>query len=341
MTKNKLSRELEEKIKLVFYDQPASIRLICLALNIGPITLFDRMKMLNLTFPKDIIPYRCNPEIDECIDQGLTLEQMSESHGKSKEYYRQYINATGQYDQFRKNRHDAIHLPLRKKRAIKNLINILHKHVIKRRIEINWAMGKALEYRHHNNSRSINLDILFSIFDKYDKAIKEGKKLSLNELGEGSHIYPANVGRILKNAGLQPMYGTLERKATSKKEKIMIKRSFRLPLNSIDISYFIGTKKHNVHDKFRMMGGRKNQQSKFLSKRITYRLASQVYEAQDIHMDNEDICDLLEINEELLAYITLKRDSYEPRIIKALRVIYADKNLNKPYKLTSADTNNN
>ena len=80
---------------------------------------------------------------------------------------------------------------------------------------------------------------------------------------------------------------------------------------------------------FRREFGRRNARDE-----VTYRMSSQVYEARDLGFTNEEIKKLSNIQEKTLEYILSNEKEISSKIIGALRTIYFDKEIEKPYLIS-------
>ena len=65
---------------------------------------------------------------------------------------------------------------------------------------------------------------------------------------------------------------------------------------------------------------------------LTYRLASQIYEACDLGFTLEETCELLDTTPQIVDYAIKHDKKIEADIVKALRILYKDKRVNRPYK---------
>jgi len=323
-------------LKELLATNPKKLEDVLVPAGLTASSFYRYLRHPEIFLPEGIVPYRTDPKMDILIDQGLKLQKLGDRSGKTREACRQYIIGSGQHQQWRKNRDEVKQKPIRKRNAMGQLIRVLKQRAIKDIKEENWPLAKTWEYQYRNSRSKVLPEELLLLFGRYHQAKKQGVKLSLEELGKGIKG-PTHIGRILSKARLPPLYGNQQRTVTSKKKKAMIQRAFGLQMNTRDIAYFIGVNDFVVSHKYQRMGGRKEKGFWLQSRKVTFRLASQVYEAQDIRMRNADICDVLSITPDTLKLIKKKRSEYEPKIVEVLRVIYADVNLSKPYKLTTVD----
>ena len=107
--------------------------------------------------------------------------------------------------------------------------------------------AKRAKYRH---------ELLITIFDRYERAMNNGEKLSLEQLGEGLGLLLPSIGKILKRAGLEPLYGARERHTTPYEKKEALKRSHAIDMSASDIAYFLEIPTYVVWQNFRRIGER-------------------------------------------------------------------------------------
>ena len=60
-------------------------------------------------------------------------------------------------------------------------------------------------------------------------------------------------------------------------------------------------------------------------------MASQIYEASDLGFNKEEIMELLDANERVLDHSLENRGTIETKIKDALRVLYPDREFDRPY----------
>ncbi len=204
-----------------------------------------------------------------------------------------------------------------------------------------WVEVKVWQYRNlhpGNQGRQLPDEPLKKLFEAYAVALLEGKKLSVYELGKKSGISVTQVGRILREAGLDRMYRNIEGKATTpqwKKEALL--RGFELsPLSVRDIAYFLELPYFVVGYNL-SQSGQKSVQREPLTKgvgknRLYYRHASQIYEAQDLGFSPEETSELLNLPLKRVTYVQYHRHEFAPVLIKALQVMFPEEKINTPYR---------
>ncbi|PIN90596.1 hypothetical protein COU57_03165 [Candidatus Pacearchaeota archaeon CG10_big_fil_rev_8_21_14_0_10_32_14] len=195
-------------------------------------------------------------------------------------------------------------------------------------------------------SNSYSLDELTNIYLSYKDAEDSGKGKSLEEIGGETRFYPSSVSKILGFAKKEPMYGSRFRKSPiDKNMKETIKRGINLPLSMNDIAYFLGLPFHVVRTNASRMELKRPEQNtfvkcfKFKERRgieyiLTYRLASQIYEAEDIGFKTGEISELFNVTDEVVDYADKHKTEIEPVILESLRTLYPLRNGDpdpKPY----------
>ena len=141
----------------------------------------------------------------------------------------------------------------------------------------------------------------------------------------------------MKRSGLEPLYGARERHPISEEKKNAVKRSFNLKMSNPDIAYFIGVPSYVVRNYFVESGKNKGSKHNLVKSfgnpdaYLTYRGASQVYEGGDIGFGQKEIEEVLGLDRRVVSYALKNRTRLEPKIIEALRTIYPDREISKPY----------
>ena len=282
---------------------------------------------------------------DKLIKQGLTLQGIAEKEGLTRERIRQYINERGLYEVWRKAREAEKDKPRQEKELRKNtireILGLIEHSVVDRLVEEDrWAAGKSLEYLRSikkKQSKNYNISELFTIFKRYDEARKNGYKLSLEGLGRGvRNMYSSEVGRVLKRVGLEALYGARVTIISENKERT--KRSISIPIPLIDIAYFLGVNynsflqylsRWNLNDKRPVA----NELIKGVCKHpLSYRLASQIYQAMDLGFNSQEIVELFDAKKKTVDYALAFREEVGPIIVNALQTLYPERKISKPYK---------
>lgn len=243
-----------------------------------------------------------------------------------------------------------------KNKTKKNLLRLLSQRALYLAEQESWGEEKAIEYllctkgeityyppekRYKKHYSFFELEI---IFNRYHKAQRKGIKLSLRELTEGFNIKGlGNISMVLKKLGLEPMYGARERIPNISKEKIeAIKRAYSTDLTFVDIGYFLSipfyvckqrSKKPRSYKKpIKIWSKRIEKRAPHTEASLSYSLISQIYESQDLGFTKEETAFLLDTKDFVVSYTLEHRNEIEPKLIGQLRILYNNKEHNKPYK---------
>jgi hypothetical protein len=297
---------------------------------------FSRMEILDYVAKNK--PIKRFPERDELISKLLSVDEMSVILNLPKETIHQYIIKSGQHESWSKGREKISKSINREKRAaLEELVSIITQGTEKNlKEDEKWAYEKAMQYRSLKKVQ-YSFRILFCIFKKYDQARRQGEKLTLSELGKDFGINEGNISYLLKKVEVTPHNGSRTRITIPKHIKEAIDRSIEMNMNGEDKAYFLRVPNYVV-TKQEFSSPNKHLKPKvpneifhFKREMLNYRLASQIYEAQDLHFSKSETIYVLDIYEEVYDYAINNRNSIGGEIINALKVLYPDKKITKPY----------
>jgi hypothetical protein len=297
---------------------------------------FSRMEILD--YVAKTKPVKRFPERDELIRKHLSVDKMSSILNLPKETLHQYIIKSGQHKSWSKEREKISGSINREKReTLGELVSIINKGIEKNlKEDEKWAYEKAMQYRSLKKVQ-YSFRRLFGIFKKYDQAKGQGKKLTLSELGEDFGINEGNLSSLLKKAEVAPHNGTRTRITIPKHIKEAIDRSIEMYMNGEDKAYLLRVPNYVVNKQLssnpnkHLMPKANNFIFTFKKTNLTRRLASQIYEAQDLDFSKSETMELLDIPEEVYNYAINNRKSIGGEIINALKIFYPEKNITKPY----------
>lgn len=299
-------------------------------------------------------PRKRKPDVDKLILEGKTLEGIGEEAGLTREAVRQYIKRTGQYRLYREKRKEIISNKDTKsgrRRLLREVGGLISLVAMEKSSHESWPVQKTIEYLLKHRT-SYQPEKLVKFFSTYKKAQDNGDRLSLKRLARIIESEYASEARfVLKESGLEPMYGTRKKasKTPKNKQKAML-RAANSKLSRVDISYFLGLKPHTtnyVYAKEGIRRDRRNGIKKLGSPKgrlLTYRLASEIYKAISLgfRIDNykavslgfriDKIPELLDTSREVVDYALKNRSEIENDIIRQLRVLYNNPKVRKPYK---------
>ncbi len=274
---------------------------------------------------------------------GLTQTEIAERVGVTRSYVGQYLKFTGQLGTLsearkRKLNEQQQHKTSRileeeqTKSPYQFLVNVLYAV-----LNQDWPAQKALEYQSSVQSQPSNISFenLLTIFGMYQEAVESGRKISLEEMANAVDASPGSIGRMLKTVGLKPLYGTRNRKIIPAQKKEEMLRVYDTDLTYTDAAYFLGVKHSIVNqNKPENYGFREERGLLLGQRRLTYRLASQIYEAYDMGFTPDEIpqcivsaCD----KKKMVDFALRNRDTFEPQIIAQFQMIWPDKTFDRPY----------
>ena len=274
---------------------------------------------------------RRNTRIDKLYQNGLNLSQIGRIVKLTRERVRQYITRTGQ-DIIRKRSNK-----IRRQLEIEIFGNggTLEKIILKRVSEESFALGKALEYHFSidqvKRERSTSVKRLIELFERYYELRKRGERVSYWNLGKPIGINGSQVIKILNKVGLESLSGRKGYGIT----KEVYERAFEADMGVPDVTYFLGINpRGSVGFHFKKIGKRKKFPQQCISgslNELTYRLASQIYEAQDLGFSSEEIITLLDCHKKTVEYALIRREGMGNKIIEALNTIYPETKHDRPY----------
>ena len=298
-------------------------------------TLWRYARMHRLTLPKATMFYGWRPEIDSRIANGESLRTIAKHEGISREAVRQYIERSLQYNSWKEKRSQREEEKLEKSVMLGNIFGQVTLLVMIKAENEGWAYGRAMQFMYSRRETKYDFNSILHLFQRYEQATAQGIKLSSLELGEGTTISVAEVNRIVKLVGAEPMYGRLDIHRTPPKTVEAMLRARTVPMTSSDIGYFLDVPDYVVRQRYAKLGNEENRSkyllSEFRGRKLPYREASQIYEAHDAGFTLEEKMELLDTTEKKIDFALANRDSIEPTIINALQVMFQDRTITKPY----------
>jgi len=281
----------------------------------------------------------CREDTIEMLKKGVPLAEIGRLRRTTRQAVWGFAKHTGNYEMWKRR--------VKRNRLIANKREQLKKRVIKlwenkEALEINrmlasrgWAAEKTVEYRTKVPRSTYSWKQLYKIFRRYEKALNEGKKLSLSKLGKKSGINFPQVGRMLKIVELKPISGTIDDFVleSRKKREVLLERSLQVTyMTGKDIAYFLRltgdivnaySRKHGKETNAKMIKSTQNE-------RLSYKKASKIYAAADDGKSIKQIVSALGIERRLVSYAWTHRKKIAPLIVNALNIFY-DKKFDKPY----------
>ncbi len=276
------------------------------------------------------------PEVDKLIKKVATLDEMKKAAGwTSCVSARHYMTRTNQYKKWKADRGKPKLEEQQRKAFIGNATKIAQQNLYNKSDRIEQ---KIFEFLTNTPKSKITYDTLKTIYTRYFEAKDKRKKLSLVELSKGTGLWNSKTGKILNKVGLEPLHGKKERHITPQWKKEAIKRAFNLDVNPPDIAYFLDLPEHIIYQNMKMIGPRPKRQE-FITKPLantglpdlTYRLASQIYEARDLKFEIQEIVELLDTKKIIVNYMLKNETIISPKIFDMLKTLYPEKNITTPY----------
>ncbi len=268
------------------------------------------------------------------IEQAASQQQIAFAMGvHAREGARQYLHKEHLYEIWKKNRDQAQQKPQRKEQ-LKKLTATLEA-IITQKSQEEWSVLKAWEYRRTRRRTTTPawFETRAEVLHRYEQAKQQGERLTLEELAENLPISFVTVGEMFRELHIPPMYSPKQQ--ILKETRDAIKRGTLTSLSYKDIGYFLKVSDQAVA--LRLKGKRKKTERVidhcFNYKQVTYRLASQIYEALDAKFTRQETAQLLNVPEAMVTYVKRNKTTLTPRIIHDLQVLYPQQRITKPYKM--------
>jgi len=339
--------EIAEEIRELLKSGEKSLERLCKDSKIGSARLMKLVRPDNqdIELPEDLIPWRTRPKLDQYVDmdEPPSLEEIGEEVGLTRERARQYYRDSGQTKTFQEKRRR--NLENTKKSNIREklgkVLGVLNEMLSIHAREEGWAYERAVEYTQRyprwNKFGNYSLIDFVRLFEKYDIAKRQGQKLSLQELSEGTKWTQQEIGGILARVDVEPMHGKQDRHITPKHKKEAIRRAVKLRMSAVDVGSFLGLPSHIVHSSWGLWN-LNEQRPEIGEGREEYGsrdkfFASEVYELGDLcGFDSEEIAEGLGVGKKSVGRVLRDREKIEAEIISDLRILYDDETIDTPYR---------
>jgi len=258
-------------------------------------------------------------ERDERIRQGLSLGEIAAAEDVSRQAISHYIHITGQYKIWRKERDEIVQTKPTRKKFLKLLGSRAHQLLCRE----SWAYAMTQEY--HQKHRRASLDKTMKVYEIYMLAKMRGEKPSTKEIASQSGCSFQNAVKLLSFAGCRSLFREHDNCPVTTETMI---RLSELGLSEKDIGAFCNINNSGVALRFRRSKYRPNPHIlKRLGggrKVLTYRRASEIYEAADLGYTTPDICELLDTHQIVVDYALKRKEVIAPVLIHALRMVYPE-----------------
>lgn len=270
--------------------------------------------------------------LEELAAEGYLQTDAAAELGVTSARVAQLLIAEGLHATWKRNRWGVQADQRRAERRRQILALLKYRQAMVARVE-GWAHGKAVEYLHaHRRTAPVRYDFpdLVTLFSRYHVARQAGSLRSFEQLREGLPFDFVQVGKILRVVGLPPLYGKYSR-SIYRVHVPFLRRAAQTPLSERDIAHFLQLPACNVgmwyfRHGVSVHGAALRERSGF-----TYRLLSQVYEAQDAALSIDETVGLLSISPMRISTACNHRSNLEPVITGALQHLFDDGTIAAPY----------
>ena len=180
------------------------------------------------------------------------------------------------------------------------------------------------------------MDSIAEFLQRYYNALIKGQRFNVLELGTGLDVNTTTLHNILTRSGVKPLNRSNNRKFIPEERKDIILRGANLPISYGDLAYYSKLPAYAV---YYFVKKKELQRPKIKSnivmiddRVLTYRLASQIYEALDLELFNTgEVAELCNTSTEIVRYASKHKHQISKFIVISLRTLYPDKNIIKPY----------
>lgn len=280
-----------------------------------------------------------HPVIHEAIDDGLTLRNHGQNAGVTRQRVHQYLNERDIHERWKQSR-QALKIREKqeadeKRKGLVQIVDLLEKRFLQLSTREGWAYQRAVEYLVLHKKSPLPLTLIVEFLNRYEGALNREETYTIPELGQGLNVSSIALYKILSELKLRTLNRSNVRKFISEDDKAIILRGVNIPMSQGDLSYFMRLPRHVVWCYVRKKElSRPKVRSTIVNiekKALTYRLASQIYEAKDLGFNNNELSELFNTSTKIVRYAVQRRVNIEPKIIDSLRILYPNKGIDKPY----------
>ena len=293
-----------------------------------------------------------NPERDLKIDKliaqgGATVEELRIAGGwDSLQSVRNYLRKRKIYKNWQTSRNKPKLEEQQRKNLLRGIIESTLPYLYEKADKIE---RKVFEFSRTFKRKKITpdkIEMVRTIYTRYFKTKDKNEKSSLAQLKKGFDICDSEVGKLFSIVNLPPLHGKKERHITPQWKKQAIQTAFNTSFPYADIAYFLNLPTHVVQQNMTLMGSRPKTKVFIIQlgrepktgpkPRLTYRVASQIYEAIDAGFTQAEIPNELTtenrlVNAKIVKYAINHKSEISPPIIQTLKLLYPDKKITKPY----------
>lgn len=277
------------------------------------------------------------------ILEGWALEAIAQDEGVTRQSISMYLDSQGlhkYWKNLRENKLQSEKIELHDART--QIVDLLANRTNKLLLERSWSEAKAFMYsstRKAHKKTNLPYVELVQLLTNYKNAQESKVSATMVEISKNTKVSKPSAAIILRELGL-PLFrtrATQHQRITQTQRATLTDLLSSLPdLSSKDLSYFAGRPLPTLSNL-----GLRNQRIrnglKFFGKPIcgsdslNYRIASQVYEAQDTGFQASEIAELIEEPIKLVEYAMSERSNLQQKIMYALSKLYPDREINRPY----------
>ncbi len=216
------------------------------------------------------------------------------------------------------------------------ILSVLEQRALQLASAEGWATQKATEYflTSPGHCPTRTFENLVLLFQRYENASNNGEKLSYSELGEGIFPTPIRAGIILREMNLPALHGNYKKRNLSKETQRALKRAIKTEMPVSDLAYFLKAHYPKVSQQVRMWHinlERRYALTPSQNHPMSYRVASQIYEAKDLKFTPQETAYLLDLPASEVKAALKERPRIEEKIREVLNLLYPEKNIQKPY----------
>ncbi|MBU1104048.1 MAG: hypothetical protein KJ600_05830 [Nanoarchaeota archaeon] len=264
---------------------------------------------------------------DRLISEGVvsTLAELGRQAGVSGERIRQYMGETGQRGRWK-------NAQVERREAIGNAVLIALQGKYNR---ASWAEQNAFEYASGLKRRGVwnsRWDDLVNLFKVYHGAKESGGDVPIEELGERSGFHKMSVSKVLRRTRLKTLCSPIKRVSRKEVErrKENVQQCYGLGLSAADIAHFSGLAERSITTTYKIKG---RNCERLPCRGLTYRVASDIYEAMDHGgFSIDDALELTGASGIAVQTALARRAEYSAIIRKALKIFHPSRRKEgKPY----------
>ncbi len=295
--------------------------------------------------------------IDRMIDEGKTLKDMAMAGNVTRQAVDLYLNYGDRREKWEKAKviRNNLEDSIKNREAIgTKIVDILVSCMYRKATDEGYEEAVRYYYGNRKGSRrsiQIPLNKLIKLVETYKEARDSNTKLTHSDLARTARIRcVSSLEHIFDKVGFESLTWHRETNSFYKNRRKFITNVAKTLdyLSSRDLGYFLGINYPTIinitkHRKVKRKTGFQSSAIKYWIEYngprikdviiLTYRDASQIYGFKDeFKVSREEISDAIEKDVRVVNYALRHRKEIEPKLIKALKVMYSKEKINKPYR---------